>query len=519
MLGRDVLSARRRRRSISYLPEASLVFAASTTPHSAADKLRINTLIADIKTTPGLWDILDGLIVPQHAAQASQLNIKNPAQYALTPVNNPTHTPYVGFTYNGSNNYHNTGFDPATAGGAFSQNSAHLGIHSFTTANNEIKYQAGQHNGTTSGTQIGNAILSSHNGGGYYAVNGGNVTFTGSVLGEFGSAAHFIANRVSSSAVQMFRNGVQIHTAASTSSPVVSQPLYFGSTRYGAANFSATLQTLSVLHWGGGLSPTQAAALSAAIAKYLFSATIASGFDVFLVAGQSNTYAGSPFDPTQDGADYRIWQWSRSLGRPALGMDFLEHFDTSLAVGRIGFATKFAKLYIAGGRLAAGRRILLIPCGFSGTGFATGHWPVTTGTLWAQAVQNANAAMALPGAEFKGILWHQGEADAIAAGSQWRTNYRANLDAALGGFRASITGAANAPIVVGGMSNDWIGADADRQSIQASIADTPNRLSRCGFASSVSPTVLAGAAGDLVHFPAASQRALGQRYFDAFTPL
>lgn len=73
------------------------------------------------------WAKIDGLIVGQFDRKVSLLDLKR--NLALTDVSAVTWVQNVGFAGGGSSaSVLNTGFNPSTAGGAFAQNSAHMGV-------------------------------------------------------------------------------------------------------------------------------------------------------------------------------------------------------------------------------------------------------------------------------------------------------------------------------------------------------------------------------------------------------
>lgn len=146
---------------------------------------------------------------------------------------------------------------------------------------------------------------------------------------------------------------------------------------------------------------------------------------------------------------------------------------------------------------------ILVPCAINASGFSNNEWNKGDPS-YELAVARANAVMAFyPDAELA-IYWHQGETDeGIAA------TYAATLDQMISDMRADITAAdATTPFILGGLSPDFIGVDADRISVNDQISDTPNRVGYTAVSYS----------GDLdtfdnLHFDAPSTRLLGSRYF------
>lgn len=247
------------------------------------------------------------------------------------------------------------------------------------------------------------------------------------------------------------------------------------------------------------------------------------GFDVFLLAGQSNMVGWDRnFDPVLDAPDPRIqqlgfWNNHRNFVIPAL--DPLDHPQRDNGVG---LAMQFSRAYLE--TLPKGRGILLVPSAFGGTGFYQQRWNPGN-DLFEQAVERANAAMAThPKNRFAGILWHQGEDDVRFWGSQ-PARYAAALDAAIYGFRARIAGAASAPMILGKFTDSWGLVDttfnaagettAAKANIMQAIDETPRRVPFTAVASS---TGLASPPGDPIHFSAAGQREHGRRYFAQLPP-
>lgn len=228
------------------------------------------------------------------------------------------------------------------------------------------------------------------------------------------------------------------------------------------------------------------------------------GYDVFVVAGQSNTMSGAGLDRDLDAPSDQIDQWLQG-SYAARAVEPLDH--VSKPSSSIGFAQKFAKDYIAAGKLAAGRKILLVPCAQSGTGFVTGHW-TPAGVRYTDMLSRTNAAVAgLPDAVVKGLLWHHGESDVGSSGT-----YAASLDTMIAGFRSGVTGASNAKFVCGGLADAFVAANGTgATTVQAALSGVGGRVSGAAFASAAGL-----ATSDGTHFTAAAQRTLGASYFTAY---
>lgn len=251
-------------------------------------------------------------------------------------------------------------------------------------------------------------------------------------------------------------------------------------------------------------------AIGTGVASSTATATPVAGTDVFLLAGQSNATARAAFD---GGADYptdgTVLQWGRNGADDGVLINAARPLQHNSQAGGVdtGFALQFVLDYRAANPT---RNIVLIPAASGATSFDGDDWNPGD-PRYQDAVDRTNACLAAnPDFEFAGILWHQGESDALANAS---AQYQARLDAALAGFRADITGAtATTPIVLGGLVPDFIAAGTEQAAVQAIIEATPGRVEYTGYASSTG----LDDNGDNLHFDMASFRTLGSRYYTAF---
>ncbi|GFE52460.1 hypothetical protein So717_42130 [Roseobacter cerasinus] len=235
---------------------------------------------------------------------------------------------------------------------------------------------------------------------------------------------------------------------------------------------------------------------------------------VFLIAGQSNATSRAAFD---GGADWpsNVRQWSRSPARaeapyitdnadqtliPAARP--LDH-GTQRVAGGMGWALQFSIDYLAQN---PGVDLVLVPASWGGTGFSDNRWNPGD-DLFQEAVARTNAVLAAhPDFIFRGILWHQGETDSGSVSAS--AAHAGRLDTMVAALRSAITGADDTtPFLLGGMVPSWVAGNGNRQTVQAGLEDTPNRVA---YSSYVSSTGLA--AFDGIHFNAASMRVLGTRY-------
>ena len=260
-------------------------------------------------------------------------------------------------------------------------------------------------------------------------------------------------------------------------------------------------------------------------------ATPAPQYDVFLLIGQSNAVGCGQINITDyslDQPDPRVFSYLSSTGI-VQAMDPLEptsgcalDFQAQGYTG-IGFAMTFAKQY-ANYSLTPGRRVLLVPAAFGGTGFGDPNhlWiALQSGGLYNAAITAVTTALTLAGtgSVFKGFLWHQGENDVIY-GSLPFNYYTADLDTLIYDFRSNVSvltngaAAATAPFLLGELNQQWMAVTANAYFVDGLIVNTTLRDSKTCVASSI------GLSSDpwegLVHFSAPAQRILGTRYYTCY---
>ncbi|MEM9045339.1 MAG: sialate O-acetylesterase [Pseudomonadota bacterium] len=226
---------------------------------------------------------------------------------------------------------------------------------------------------------------------------------------------------------------------------------------------------------------------------------------IFLLIGQSNMVGRASFD---GGSVHPSLVMQLGRGAPNDGVLIptsipLEHVDPH--GGDMGLDITFSIDWAAANPF---RSLILVPSADGGTSLGSGTWQ-KAGERYEDAVSRANAAMAsVPGATFAGFLWHQGEADTN------NQNYQSQLDQMIADFRSDVTGAANAPFILGGFSDDYVGSSSGRIAMRDIVLDTPNRVPDTAVANASDLTVFDG-----VHFDAPSLRTLGTRYFAAFASI
>ncbi|MCX6501595.1 MAG: hypothetical protein NT132_04175 [Microbacterium sp.] len=252
------------------------------------------------------------------------------------------------------------------------------------------------------------------------------------------------------------------------------------------------------------------------------------GYDIIPVFGQSNSAgAGTGYDTVRfDVQDSRVdafpsgGAYARQIVRAGEPMSQYAQ-DASIATAPPGmsFALPFARQYAA--TLPYARKVLLVPCGFGGTGLSTPdsrggtrNWAATTtgsDSLLNATIAAVAAAVAAagPGVRIPFALWHQGEQD--ASNGRTTAQYAADFDAMLAKFRAAVS--PDLPMVVGRFTAEQR-AFGSSQVIDAAVLDAPRRNLRVSVAAAV-PSGNSDPLNGAVHFSAGGQRILAKNYFAA----
>jgi hypothetical protein len=237
-----------------------------------------------------------------------------------------------------------------------------------------------------------------------------------------------------------------------------------------------------------------------------------SAYDVFLIAGQSNTYWGTGYDSIKDKGAEGIYQLGRlepTNLKIIAAKEPLHHFNPKS--DRVGFALTFAKLYQ--NYIHNARNILLVPCGMDYTGFDGEGWHKKD-FLYDDALSRINYVFKkYPKSKLVAILWHQGEKDINYKG------YQKDLDTLIVQFRREITTAnSHTPFILGGMVPYWTELKEARKKQQTIIMNTTKRLSNIGYVDPYQPFRIQKPDNtiDTVHYNADGQREMGKRYFEVY---
>jgi hypothetical protein len=227
--------------------------------------------MASSGTTPYCGTKLDALWIMATAnTTTANKDICGHTTYTLVPNGSPNFTANQGYLGVGGSStvFLNTGFNPATAGGNFTQNSAHMAIWSLTnlaaTSGNE---------GTAIGSYDNNLNISQIlpwwiDGKGY-----GDVTANANT-GQVGvavsdSSGFYAISRTTSSLATFYKGGTSIGTNSTASQPMLSLPIYIlGRNTNGSGDAGAGLR-IAMASVGAGLLSGDVAAMQTRGCAYL----------------------------------------------------------------------------------------------------------------------------------------------------------------------------------------------------------------------------------------------------------
>ena len=242
----------------SYSAQAQQFLARITNP-GPAQSLRYANLI-DSLVTAGVWTKLDVLMVYAAPSSATALiNLKS-SSFASTLTLAPTFTAYQGFLTNGTNNYINTNYSPLNGAGNFSQNSGIAGFWSLTVGDTVGSMGTQDANGVSVGIKNGTSATMRLN---------GTTAVAGIVTGVSDGTGLAVSSRVGSATIQVYVNGIELNSAASTSATPVADTIKVGfrGTDAGVGSYSIRRFAASVV--GGGLTATEHTALYNALLAYM----------------------------------------------------------------------------------------------------------------------------------------------------------------------------------------------------------------------------------------------------------
>ncbi len=241
-----------------FLSESHKVFRAMTTPQTNARKYLINTLISSLKTA-GVWTKLDCLYVLAAAdSQAALVNWKNPGTFNLTAAGSPTFSADDGYTGDASSASLATGFTPSTAGGSYTQDSAHIGAWVLNDITSTSAYSIAHISGSTPQAIMRPRSTATQ---AVWTVNNATAVTTATVTT---SAGHTMANRSAADAQQIYKDGAELGTSVGASTGLPTSAIHL---LRGFSSFSA--HQVAAAHIGGSLGADEVGDLYDALSAYL----------------------------------------------------------------------------------------------------------------------------------------------------------------------------------------------------------------------------------------------------------
>jgi hypothetical protein len=227
--------------------------------------------------------------------------------------------------------------------------------------------------------------------------------------------------------------------------------------------------------------------------------------ELFLLIGQSNMAGRGAIEAGDRDVLPGIWAQAKDLSwKPAV--DPL-HYDKP-EIAAAGLGRSFAKALTAARPSSS---IGLIPAAFGGS--ALDEWK--PGSLhYTEAIRRTRAA--LRDGHLRGILWHQGEAD--AKDENLARSYLQRFEAFIRQLRADL-GAPDVPVIVGELGrfyrNRPNGGAKFAEVVNAQLKHIPDSVPHSAFVSSEGLIDK----GDATHFDTRSLHEFGDRYAAAFLRL
>lgn len=224
------------------------------------DKQRYDALITGL-VTDSLYAKLDVLYI--FAAPDSTTALLNLIQnnFNGTVVGALTFNQYVGYTGTGATNYINTGFNPSTAAGNYSQNSGTLGLYIL---NNRVTDQGYVGVGTASGA--GFSFIAPQNATAVtkYSIN----TASPKNVASATARGQLIATRTGAGATALQRNGAALDTDTAASVAIDNTNMYMFAYNTGVPSaFSLDQHSAALI--GGGLTGPEMVSLAARINTFM----------------------------------------------------------------------------------------------------------------------------------------------------------------------------------------------------------------------------------------------------------
>lgn len=246
----------------SYSAEAVALFARMSTQPDDTRKAAINTLILALKAA-GSWAKMDALYLcaahEQPSAKlnwiADQYNITDPGTTA------PTFTTDRGFTGDGSSDYLDTGFNPATAvSPKYVRDSNHMGVWVGTNVGATLQWDVG----------TARSYIDSLNTTNQVKANSSNIGSNVFAIAANSSIGWTAVRRDNGANYQGFRDGAAPATVVVASTAGLSLPFYLLATSTtGPVPQNYSTRRVQAFHYGSAMTDGEMAATYTALAAYM----------------------------------------------------------------------------------------------------------------------------------------------------------------------------------------------------------------------------------------------------------
>lgn len=241
------------------------------TPLSAGQVANLRTLVVALKSGIGITNLSDFFdtfyVLAGETAESSLKNLVKDLHHCI-PVNNPTFTQFEGYAGNATNSYLRTQYIPETHGVNYSLNSASIGVYNRTVRDVNNSILLGSRESSSSKIL---SVSSLYTGGYSRALINYNVSAQGTVSNPGDSSGMYIFNRTSDTAVNIYRNNIDLGSAFSQpSSGLPNKELWIcGFNNNGSYLVGTTDQIAIVFTAKGVANLTQATVISNAIEDYM----------------------------------------------------------------------------------------------------------------------------------------------------------------------------------------------------------------------------------------------------------
>jgi hypothetical protein len=354
--------------------------------------------------------------------------VKNAHHCTLHGTTNPVFTQYQGFTGDAIDKYINTNYNPNTQGVTLTLNSASLGFY------NRLDVAAGTVElGSRSGT---NYLVS-------YAKSSTNnfVVRVNAALGttdaNIPSSGFYIGSRTASNVTYGYKNTLKgaISTQGTSSIPSLNQ--YILARNYADTPDGFSNNEIACAFFGKGLTDNEVYVVNAAFEAYMavngkgiVVPTDFTGYDVFMIAGQSNASGrGTNYQSFVKTNGYDAITLSNNY-RYELLIDPVDRIDGQVdSVSMEGIAVGGSIWPLIATALSANsKKTVFIPCAKGGTSITEwlpGADHEDRDTLYGSMVYRAKQVQTA-GGTLRAVLMWQGETDVVAGMSQ--ATYNGHID-------------------------------------------------------------------------------------------